>query len=73
MIFLIEDVIFKGYGDRIIFYGSPIFRENGDQLPCITGSILQLRDVLRGQNETIYVPQSITIPKKSTFYADAPR
>ncbi|MCX5850116.1 MAG: hypothetical protein NTW65_11800 [Deltaproteobacteria bacterium] len=65
-VFLIEDVISKGYGDRIIFQGK-LFEKNGDKLVCNTGSILQLRDVLRGEYETIYTLQGITIPKGSPF------
>ncbi len=64
-VFLIEEVISKGYG--IIFHGQPIFRKQGDQLRAGTGSILQLTDVLRGQHETIYVPQTITVPKGIPF------
>jgi hypothetical protein len=65
--FLIEELISKGYGGKIIFHGQPIFREKGDQLTTgMTGSTLQLRDVLKGQYETIYVPQSITTTNGET-------
>lgn len=62
--FLIEDMIFKRYGNRIIFHGPPIFRKNNNILPCMTGSVLQLKDVFDGVSDTIYVLQGIRVAMK---------
>lgn len=62
--FLIEDMISQRYGNKIVFYGPPIFRRNNDVMPCMTGSVLQLQDVGGGVFDTIYVLQGIRLPGK---------
>jgi len=61
--FLIEDMIFKKNIDKIIFHCPPFFRNNNDMLPCMSGSVVYLRDVLKGTYDTIYVVEGIALGK----------
>ena len=58
--FSIEDVILKGHGSKVVFLCPPLVKY-GDKIACSTGSILYLRDVLKGRYETIYALDGIQI------------
>jgi hypothetical protein len=58
--FSIEDVILKGHGSKVVFLCPPLVKY-GDKIACSTGSILYLKDILRGQYETIYALDGIQI------------
>ncbi len=59
--FLIEDMIFKKNVNKIIFHCPPFFRKNNDMIKCMSGSVLHVKDVLKGTYDTIYVVEGITI------------
>jgi hypothetical protein len=64
--FSIEDVILKGQGSKVVFLCPPLVKY-GDKIACSTGSILYLRDILRGQYETIYALDGIQIIWEKKF------
>ncbi|PKN52600.1 MAG: hypothetical protein CVU55_05010 [Deltaproteobacteria bacterium HGW-Deltaproteobacteria-13] len=61
--FSMENFILEGHGSKIVFQ-FPSIPEYGDRIICKRGSILHLKDVFKGQPETIYILDGITLMRE---------
>lgn len=60
--YFIEDMIVKKNINKIIFYFPPNYLEKQDiSLPCMTGSVLHLKDISEGIYDNIYTLKGISI------------
>jgi len=58
----IEDMIRKNNIDKIMFYFPPNYIRTQDiSLPCITGSVLHLKDISEGIYDNIYIFKGISL------------